>query len=180
MRSFLPWALALPAVVLVASLAGAQIERLDLAQMVARTDNAVHGQILAQEVVRIDHPVDGEGLFFTHLTVEGTSLVDGQPLTVQVTFPGGFVSPGEGVYNSEAPSADETRVGNEIVAFYKWSDNLGGGLAGNALYASHGGIYRVAATRRGPVALGKGDGYALSSNVRVTELRTRIAKLRAK
>ena len=180
MRSFLPWALALPAVVLVASLAGAQIERLDLAQMVARTDNAVHGHILAQEVVRIDHPVDGEGLFFTHLTVEGTSLVDGQHLTVQVTFPGGFVSPGEGVYNSEAPSADETRVGNEIVAFYKWSDNLGGGLAGNALYASHGGIYRVATTRRGPVALGKGDGYALASNVRVTELRTRIAKLRAK
>ena len=180
MKRLLTGALALPALALVASLAGAQIERLDLAQMVARTDNAVHGRIVAQEVVRVDHPVDGEGLFFTHLSIEGTSLVDGAPLEVQVTFPGGFVSPEEGVHNSEAPSADETRVGNEVVVFYKWSDNLGGGLAGNALYASHGGIYRVAATRNGPVALGKGDGYALDSNVRVAQLRSQIARLRAK
>jgi hypothetical protein len=180
MKRLLPWTLALPAALLAAGLAGAQIERLDLAQMVARTDNAIHGRIVAQEVVRIDHPVDGEGLYFTHLTIEGTSLVDGQPLSVTVTFPGGFVSPEEGVHNSEAPSADETRVGTDVVAFYKWVDNMGGDLAANALYASHGGIYRVAATRNGPVALGKGDGYALASNLRVSDLRTQVAKLRAK
>jgi len=169
------------AAVLVATLAGAQIERLDLGQMVAKTDNAVHGHIVASEVVRIDDPVDGPELYFTHLTIEGNSLYgahEGDPIRVQVTFPGGFISPDQGVYNSEAPSADETRIGNDVVVFYKWSDNMGGGMAANALYAWHGGIYRVAQTRDGAVALGKGDGFAISSNVRVTDLQSQIAKLR--
>ena len=168
------------AAVLVASLATAQIERLDLGQMVARADNAVHGRIVASEVVRIDDPVDGPGLYYTHLMIEGTSLYDGRTISVPVTFPGGFISPEEGVHNSEAPSADETRVGTEVIAFYKWSDNMGGGLAANALYASHGGIYRVAATRNGPVALGKGEGFAIASNVRVADLKTQIAEKRGK
>ena len=40
------------------------------------------------------------------------------------------------MHNSEAPSADDVRIGNRVVAFYKWIDNMGGDLAGNALYAS--------------------------------------------
>jgi hypothetical protein len=170
--------LTLPVAALAAALGFAQIERLDLAQMVAKTDNAVHGKILDKQVIRIDHPVDGPELDFTHLTIEGTSLVDGKALTATVTFPGGFVAPGQGVYNSEAPTADETRIGSEVVAFYKWTDNMGGDLAANALYASHGGIYRVAQTRGGAVALGKGDGYALSGNVNVVDLQAQIAKLK--
>jgi len=180
MKRPFPWALALPTAVLAASLAVAQVERLDLAQMVARTDNAVLGRIVASEVVRIDHPVDGPELYFTHLTVEGTSLYDGQQIRVPVTFAGGFISPEQGVHNSEAPSADETRIGNEVVVFYKWTDNMGGDLAANALYAAHAGIYRVAATKDGPVALGKGDGFAIASNVRVADLRTQIAQRRVK
>lgn len=180
MKRLLPWALALPTALLAVSLAAAQIERLDLDQMVARADNAVLGRIVASEVVRIDHPIDGPANYFTHLTVEGTSLYDGQPIRATVTFGGGFISPTEGVYNSEAPSADETRVGNEVVVFYKWTDNMGAGLAGNALYAWHGGIYRVAATRKGAVVLGKGDGFAIQSNVRAADLRTQIAERRVK
>jgi len=171
--------LALPAACLAVSLAAAQIERLDLDQMVAKTDNAVHGRIVATEVVRIDSPVDGQN-YFTHLTIEGVSLFDGQPTTVTVTFPGGFISPENGVHNSEAPTADEIRLGNDVVAFYKWTDNMGAGLAGNALYASHGGIYRVAETRKGQVVLGKGDGYAIASNVRATDLSQQIAAKRVK
>jgi hypothetical protein len=181
MKRLIPWALALPAACLAVSLSAAQIERLDLDQMVARTDNAVHGRIVASEVVRIDHPIDGPQNYFTHLTIEGTSLFDGQVTTATVTFPGGFISPEEGVHNSEAPSADETRLGNDVVVFYKWSENMGAGLAGNALYASHGGIFRVAETRKGEqVVLGKGDGYAIASNVRATDLRQQIAAKRAK
>jgi len=168
------------AAVLAASLAAAQIERLDLGQMVNRTDNAVHGRIVEKEVIRIDSPTDGPELYFTHLTVEGVSLYDGKKIRVPVTFGGGFVSPEEGVHNSEAPSADETRIGTEVVVFYKWSDNMGGGLAANALYAWHGGIYRVAETQNGPVVLGKGDGFAIESNVRVPDLRVQIAEKRAK
>lgn len=163
---------------LFAALGSAQIERLDLPQMVAKTDNAVRGRIVATEVVRIDHPTDGPELYFTHLKVEGTSLRDGKAVTLTVTFPGGFLTPEQGVHNSEAPSAAETKVGNEVVVFSKWSDNMGGDLASNALYASHGGIYQVAKNRKGvEIALGKGDGYAISANITVSDLKSQIGAL---
>lgn len=162
---------------LLAALGSAQIERLDLGQMVARTDNAVHGRIVASEVVRVDHPTDGPELYFTHLQVEGVSLRDGKPTTTTVTFPGGFVTPEQGVFNSEAPSADEIKIGNEVIVFSKWSDNMGGDLASNALYASHGGIYQVVQARKGQVALGKGEGYAIGANVTVSDLKSQIGAL---
>jgi hypothetical protein len=158
-------------------LCAAQIERLDLGQMVARTDDAVRGRIVASEVIRIDHPTDGPELYYTHLTVEGTSLHDGRPVSTRVTFPGGFLTREQGVHNSEAPRADEIRIGNEVIVFYKWVENLGGDLAANALYASHGGIYQVAKARRGEVVLGKGDGYAIAANVALTDLRSQIGAL---
>lgn len=172
--------LAAAALVCTTALGFAQIERLDLPQMVAKTDNAVVGKIVDKKVVRIDDEVDGPELYYTTLTIEGTSLYDGTTISVPVTFAGGFISPTEGANNSEAPAADEVRLGNEVVAFYKWTNNMGGGMKANQLYAAHGGIYRVAQTRNGQVALGKGDGYALSSNVRVADLRTQISKIRTK
>ena len=162
---------------LFAVLGSAQIERLDLGQMVQRTDSAVRGRIVATEVVRVDHPTDGPELFFTHLQVEGVSLRTGQPVTTTVTFPGGFITPDNGVHNSEAPGADEILVGNEVIVFSKWSDNMGGDVASNALYASHGGIYKVVKSRNGEVALGKGDGYAIAANVTVSDLKSQISKL---
>ena len=162
-----------------AAAARAQIERLDLAQMVARTDGAVAGTIVGTETIRIDDPVDGPELYFTHLLVQGTSLYTGAAETVAVTFPGGFVSPTEGVHNSEAPSAADTQVGNQVVVFYKWSDNMGGQLASNALYASHGGLYRTATGRQGQqVVLGRGEGYAIDANRPLPTLQAQIATLR--
>lgn len=161
-----------------ASLGLAQIERLDLAQMVAKTDNAVVGKIIDSKVIRVDDPVDGPQLYYTTLTIQGQSLYDGQTISVPVTFAGGFIAPDDGVFNSEAPSADDTKLGNEVVAFYKWSDNMGGHVAANALYASHGGLYRVVPSKRGPVVLGRGDGYAISSNMTVPALTGAIAKVR--
>lgn len=156
----------------------AQIEWLDLPKMVAKADNAIHGKITKHEVIVIeDHPVDGPELYYTHLTIEGRSLVSGAPLTAVVTYPGGWIDDQRGVNNSEAPSADEVKVGNEVVAFYKWSDNMGGDLAANALYASHGGIYRVVKGRGGKIVLGKGVGYAISSNVPLGELDSRITAI---
>ena len=106
-----PSALSLSVAALVAagSLAGAQIERLDLTQMVAKTDNSLVGTIVGKEVIRIDHPVDGPELYYTTLTIQGTSLKDGKALTVDVTFPGGFIDAEHGVYNSEAPSPTTSR-----------------------------------------------------------------------
>jgi hypothetical protein len=142
----------------------AQIERLTLDEMVAKTDDSVLAEITARTVFRVDHPVDGSELYFTTLTLQGESLETGQPITVDVTFPGGFLDEERGVHNSEAPSVDDTKVGNVVVAFYRWSDNMGGDVAANALYASHGGLYRTVAGPTGTVVLGRGDGYAIGAN----------------
>jgi hypothetical protein len=155
----------------------AQIERLTLDQMVQKTDNAVTGTIVKSKVFRVDHPIDGPELYYTTLTIRGRSLVDAKPLEVDVTFPGGFISETEGVWNSEAPTADEIKVGNRVVAFFGWTNNMGGDVAANALWASHGGLYRVARSRKGDVVLGKGLGYAISSNVQMDRLDSDITQL---
>jgi len=155
----------------------AQIERLNLEQMVVKTDDAVVGVIIGSEVIRIDHPVDGPELYFTHLTVEGRSLVDGSPEEVVVTFAGGFVDRENGVWNSEAPSAEDTKLGNEIVAFYAHTENMGGDLEANALYAAHGGLYRTVEGRNGTIVLGRGEGYAVQHNIALEALNTRIKQI---
>jgi hypothetical protein len=146
--------------------------------MVARTDNCVIGKITASEVIRVDHPIDGPKLYFTTLRIEGRSLYTGNAITVPVTFAGGFITPEDGVWNSEAPRADDTKVGNEVVVFYKWVDNMGGDVAANALWAAHGGLYRVVNGRKGKVVLGQGDGYAIADNASVADLEQSIQTLR--
>ena len=111
------------------------------------------------------------------MTIEGRSLRDDKDLTVDVTFSGGFIDEENGVTNSEAPSADDTRIGNTVVAFYKWSENLGGQLAGNGLYAAHGGLYRAVETRGRSVVLGRGEGYAIEKNVERSALKSEIASI---
>ena len=176
-RRVLPTLLALGAT----GLAGlAQIERLTLDQMVQKTDDGTLGTIVKSKVFRVDDPVDGPELYFTTLTIRGNSLTDSAPVEVEVTFPGGFINETEGVWNSEAPSADEIKIGNRVVAFHKWVDNMGGGVSANVLYASHGGLYRVVESRKGDVVLGKGEGYAISSNVQVQKLDDQVTALAEK
>lgn len=155
----------------------AQIERLNLEQMVAKSDDAILGEIVKSEVIRIDHPIDGPELYYTHLTVKGRSLVDGKAQTTVVTFAGGFVDSEHGVWNSEAPSTEDTKIGNEVVAFYAHTSNMGGGLAANALYAAHGGLYRTVEGRMGKVVLGRGDGYAIAENLKLPTLDERITSI---
>ncbi|MFO1008691.1 MAG: hypothetical protein U1F29_01355 [Planctomycetota bacterium] len=157
--------------------ARASIERLDLAAIVVKSDGAIEGTITRSRVVRIDDAKDGPELYFTLLTIEGRSLADGTPRTVEVFFAGGFVDARHGVFNSEAPAADDVRLGNKIVAFYKHTDNAGGGMAGNALYAAHGGLYRAFDAAQGAIVQGRGDGYALVENVRLDALRAQVAEL---
>jgi hypothetical protein len=168
------FALAALVVAAMTAVGAAQIERLTLDQMVAKTDNAVLAEITGQKVFRVDDPVDGPELYYTTLTLQGRSLEDGKPITVDVTYPGGFIDEEHGVHNSEAPSADDVKVGSTVVAFYRWSDNLGGGVSANALYASHGGLFRTVASPTGAVVLGRGEGYAIESNKSVANLESAI------
>jgi len=165
------------AMVLVSALARAEIERLTLPQIVAKTDNVIYGTITAKKVIRIDHPKDGPELYFTSLTIEGKSLRDDKPLTVTVWFGGGFIDDVHGVWNSEAPKTDDQKIGNKVVAFYKWADNLGGDLSGNALYAWHGGLYRTFDAPKGVIVQGRGAAYAVSQNMTLADLRTQIGAL---
>ncbi len=160
------------------ALAWASIQRLDLAAMVKLSDNAIVGTITHKETIRIDHPVDGPELYFTALTIEGRSLEDDRNVTVELWFGGGFVGPMHGVHNSEAPSDDDQKIGNRVVAFYRWEPNMGGEHAGNALIAWHGGLYRTFQARSGQtIVQGRGDGYAIPLNLELGELATQVKSL---
>jgi hypothetical protein len=157
----------------------AQIKRFTLEEMVHTADQAVYGQIIRTRVERFDSERDGAELYYTTITLQGRSLNDGQATTVDVSFRGGFVSPTEGVFNSEAPAADDVAVGKRVVAFYRWSDDMGGGKAANALVAAHGGLFRTVETTGGPAVLGRGDGYAVATNRYLAQLETAVRSLQA-
>ena len=177
MKRTLTLALAGLALGTVASLGTAQIRALDLTEMIEVADGGLHATITNRRVFRVDHPVDGPELYYTTLTLEGTSLFDERPVTLDVTFPGGFLNEREGCFNSEAPSADDCKIGNEVVAFFTWRGDMGGGVAGNALVASHGGLYRTVPGPRGATVLGRGDGYAVDRNIKATDLGKAVRKL---
>jgi len=69
------------------------------------------------------------------------------------------------------------QLGNRVVAFYRWSDQLGGGLSGNALMAAHGGLFRTVDGPHGTAVLGRGQGYAVSANVRLGDLESALGAL---
>ena len=154
----------------------AQIERLDLETMAQRVDNAVYAEIVGRHIFSVDHPTDGPDNYFTTLTLRGESLMDNNPIQVDVTFAGGWdPETGTGVYNSEAPSPDDVRIGNKIIAFYKWQPNMGADVAANSLYAAHGGLYRTALAGENVVVMGRGEGYAVEQNTTVKNLRVALA-----
>jgi len=155
----------------------AQIKSFTLDEMVQTADEAVYGQIVSSRVSRVDHPVDGSDLYFTTLTIEGRALSDARPTTVDVSFRGGFLDATQGVFNSEAPAAGDVQVGKRVVAFYRWADDMGGGFAANALVAAHGGIYRTVEGPQGAAVLGRGAGYAVSANVRLSHLETAVGQI---
>ena len=167
--------------VLGSTLCWASIEKLTLPQMVQRIDNAIYGEILSKRVETVALP-DGSGeMFFTTLTIKGTSLLNNAASTIEISYPGGFLAEEHGVYNSEEPSADDVRIGNRVVAFYKWSPDMGGGFASNALYASHGGLFRTFVSRKGQtIVQGRGPGYAVATNQLLSGLEKQAQELYAK
>ena len=171
------------AVALFAAIGLAQIRSANLSEMLTELNaNAVYGEITASKVIRLDDPAgenpDGPELFFTTITIEGRTVGDATPLTIDVTFAGGFINETEGVYNSEAPAAEAVKIGKRVVAFHKWQDNIGGGLAANALVCGHGGVFQTADGPKGTVVLGRGQGFAIPQNLKVGELDSAVTKIR--
>lgn len=159
------------------AVAGASIERLTLRQMIAKTDGGVVGEITGKQVFVVDlGPGYGEQSYTT-LTVTGTNLVKGSEQTIEVSYPGGILPDGRGSYNSEAPKADAVRLGRKVLVFYKTVEDLGGGVPGHLLNASHGGLFTTFQDKKGRVIVqGRGDGYAVPKNILLTDLVTAAKK----
>ncbi len=176
MKQFTPKTLLLAAALVagIGTYGEAQILKVDLGQMVSSTDGAVYGTIINKETIRIDHPVDGPELYYTTLTIKGKDLVSNKSTVVSVSFPGGFIDAEHGVFNSEAPAEGVVAVGKQVVAFHKWSDNMGGDFASNALFASHGGVYSTFMSKGNVIVQGRGDGYAITTNTHLTRLQGSI------
>ena len=153
------------------ALTTAQIRQLSLYDMVEQSDRSLYGEIVSNTVHRVPGGEEDEFLYYTRLVVQGETLQGEDPITVEVCFPGGFLNEEEGYWHSESPTADEVKVGNRIVAFYKWFDGLGGRQAANWLYANHGGVYRTVDGPQGRVVLGRGQGYAVSRNLKLADLK---------
>ncbi|MFT4647800.1 MAG: hypothetical protein ACI87O_001319 [Planctomycetota bacterium] len=181
MKRFTPKTLLMAAALVAAigTYGEAQILRVDLGQMVTSTDGAVFGTITNKETIRIDHPIDGPELYYTTLTIKGTDLATNQPTTVNVSFPGGFIDEERGAFNSEAPAEDVISVGKEVVAFHKWSDNMGGDFASSALFASHGGVYSTFQSKGNVIVQGRGDGYAIPTNTHLARLQGSIQEFQS-
>jgi len=173
----------LPLVFLLTALASApaaQIRAFTLPELLEASDGVVHGEIVAREVFRRDDPVDGLERYFTRLTVAGRSLVDGRALTIDVVFHGGFLDTDHGVFNSAAPAAEDVRPGQRVVAFYRWTSDMGAGVAANVLMAAKGGLYRTVEGPRGPAVLGHGRGFAIARNQSLASLESAVHALRVR
>ncbi|HET6202658.1 MAG TPA: hypothetical protein VFI25_07630 [Planctomycetota bacterium] len=155
----------------------AAIERLDLRLMVEKADGAVVGRIESVTSTFHELPDAGEHVF-THVRVVGNDFFTGAPADVTVSFIGGRHGDFE-KYCAEQPSSAELRLGNRVLAFYKWTPGMGGGEGMNGLYASHGGIFTVLPGPKGDVVLGKGDGYAVAANTAFLTLQAQANAIRA-
>ncbi len=156
----------------------AQIQEYTLPELVEAADGAVYGEIISSQVVKEQDSLEDPATYFTTLTIEGRSLTDGTSVVLDVTYQGGFLNEEEGYWNSEAPTADDVLVGNRVVVFHTWADDLGAGVSANTIHALHGGLYRTAESGSQPVALGRGVGYAIENNVSVAELEVAIARVK--
>jgi hypothetical protein len=74
---------------------------------------------------------------------------------------------------------DDQKVGNQVVAFYKFEENMGGDLSGNALMTWHGGLYRTFESRGATFVQGRGDGYAIPTNLRLDALDAQVKSIAA-
>jgi hypothetical protein len=140
--------------------------------MVAKTDVAVHGTITNVRTVRYTPPGD-DRLIFTLLTVAGTDLATGLPRSLEAAFLGGTHGADSMIVTS-MPAPSEYRLGNEVVVFSAPVEGWGPEIE-RCVYASMGGIFRSIESRNGDVVLGKGQGFAVDKNLRLSDLQAAVA-----
>ncbi len=166
---------ALAALLLLGSFLASQ--SLTLVGMLAQSDGGIVGRIESRTVRSVDAG-DGAPIYFTMIRITGTDLATGEPRSVDVVFAGGFIDKTHGTFNASAPAADETRVGRQVLAFHKHTENIAGGLAGNLLTGARAGLFTTFESRKGAtIVQGRGRGHAVTRNVKLQDLRARAREI---
>ena len=155
---------------ILAPVALAAIEPLDLRKMLQRADSAVLGKIVQRTTWTHEDPTLGP-MEFTTITVKGEDLITGNTGSKQVTYTGSQARP-----NSEMPAESETREGNTVLVFSSRGKGFGMPQELSWMVAAHGGVFRVEAGPKGDVVIGRGEGYAVEGNLLTGDLRQRITK----
>lgn len=169
----------------ISGLAGpADVGPASLPAMLERSDGVIAGRIADRSVREIDAG-DGAPLYLTTLAIIGTDLArtrgdaaPGDAIRVDVSFAGGFLDETRGGFVASAPPRDHTRVGRDVVAFYRHEDDLVGGVSGNALVGAGSGLFTAFRSRRGAVIVqGRGRGTAIPRNIALNDLKERAIEL---
>jgi hypothetical protein len=148
----------------------AAIKALTLPELMSITTDTAHVRILSRSTFRSDWPV--EGATWTKLAVQGESLRTGQAVATEVVFLGSH-DPRDGWGTSEMPTLQDTRVGQEAVVFWFRDPDMPG--QPNRVFDLSG-VYRVEQGFGEPVLVGKGEGAAFVTNVKLQDARALVRK----
>ncbi len=146
---------------------GAAIQPMTHKELMEITHDTVHGQVVSSRTVIMDRPY--VGAIHTELTVKGTSLRTGEKVEDSFVFFGSHTEGARG-FMSEQPDLADVRVGRESVFF----------LADETLPTTHkrlhhwGAVYRVEQGFGEPVVIGKGEGMAFCTNVKLSDGRAQV------
>lgn len=160
---------------LVSAVAFAQIESLNLAQMIERANSAIVGNVIEKKTWEGTLEGVPNLLEFTTITVEGEDLYSGKNVKRDITYLGSEARP-----VSEMPVENESRVGTRAIFFSMPLPKFGGRDNQNALIAAQNGIFRLEAGPKGDVVVGKGAGAAIDTNVFLKDLRGNVTSELAK
>jgi len=156
---------------LVALPTAASIRAMDLSEYMEITVETLHGTIVAKETFRNDYPE--AGTVWTRITVEGDAWRAEEPVTVEAVFMGSH-DPADNFFMSEMPEFRDVRIGHEVVMFYGTDPSVhpDRGLANVVWNLS--GVFRVERGYGEPVLVGKGEGFAFTENVKLSEAKSRV------
>ena len=131
-----------------------------LNELVRVSDNAVWGRVIARREVLSEGE---EAQRFTILEVEGESIFNGRPIRVELTLP---------------PSKTLPAIGDELVAFYRWTADLEAGIDGNQLSDGANALYASKRDAQGrAIVCGAGNGKALERDELLDFFGRRVAIL---
>ena len=160
------------AVVLLAAGGLAAIKAMSLSELMAITTDAAHVHIVAKSTFRMDYPLPDAA--WTKLSVVGESLRTGAPVKADLVFMGSH-DPNDRYTMSEEPTLQDTRVGGEAVVFWYDDPDMPAVAGGHRIFDLSG-VYRVETGFGTPVVIGKGDGFAWSENLKLSDAGEQVRK----